>query len=293
MLTSDELAAKVLHLDAQLMSMGCERFEAEGATWVRDRQFPDVYDANHISAISATTADGVDRILARAESEYAHCNHRRYHVDFRTSPLLTAQLALKGYVRDDTLLMILEGDLLASPKDHDVRPIQTDGQWGDYAALKAADWEEHRQRLPDPKPGPEVGEAFVRIYRRKAPALQYFIAYVDGQPAAFFSSWPGGDGIGQVEDLFTLPKYRHRGIATALMHACVRHCRERGARQVIIACDPADTPKAMYRAMGFAPIVLATHYLKRLTRTVGRSNLGQPFPPEREGASSSSLRRAP
>lgn len=68
-----------------------------------------------------------------------------------------------------------------------------------------------------------------------------------------------------MEDLFTLPEYRHRGLATALMHRCVRDCRERGARSVIIACDPTDTPKQMYRAMGFGPVAIQTHYLKRLT----------------------------
>jgi hypothetical protein len=34
---------------------------------------------------------------------------------------------------------------------------------------------------------------------------------------------------------------------------------------VVIACDPTDTPKAMYRAMGFRPVAIAEHYLKRLT----------------------------
>lgn len=68
-----------------------------------------------------------------------------------------------------------------------------------------------------------------------------------------------------MEDLFTLPGYRHRGLATALMHRCVTDCRERGARCVIVACNPTDTPKEMYRAMGFAPVALQSHYLKRLT----------------------------
>ncbi|HET9476437.1 MAG TPA: GNAT family N-acetyltransferase, partial [Dehalococcoidia bacterium] len=123
------------------------------------------------------------------------------------------------------------------------------------------------QKLPEPKPGPEIGEAFIHIYRRKAPALRYFIAYVEGQPAAFFSSWPGAAGMGQVEDLFTLPEYRHRGLATALVHRCVADCRERGGRRVVIACDPADTPRNMYRAMGFAPAAIAGHWLKKLPPT--------------------------
>ena len=265
MLLDNELAARALDIDAALMALGCERFEADGATWVRDRRFPNIYDANHVTAISASSAEEVDRILARAEVEYAHCAHRRYHVDFRTSPFLIARLALDGYARDDTLLMLLEGDLQASPTDHDVRPVESEHDWAAYAALKAEDWKEHSQRLPEPRPGPEIGEAFVHIYRRKAPEIQYFLAYVDGTPAAFFSSWPGLDGIGQVEDLFTLHEYRHKGLAAALMHRCVRDCRERGARTVIVACDPTDTPKNMYRAMGFIPVALQSHYFKRLT----------------------------
>jgi GNAT superfamily N-acetyltransferase len=264
MLPHDELAAQALDADAALMALGCEQFEADGASWVRDRQFPDIYDANHVTGISASSAGEVDRLLARAEVEFAHCSHRRYHVDFRTGPALPARLALEGYKRDDTLLMVLEGDLQGTPKSHDVRPVETDEDWEAYASLKAADWEEHRQKLPEPKPGPEIGEAFIHIYRRKAPALRYFIAYVEGKPAAFFSSWPGVAGVGRVEDLFTLPAYRHRGLATALMHRCVEDCRERGGRRVVIACDPTDTPKNMYRAMGFAPVGIAGHWLRRL-----------------------------
>ncbi len=259
------LAAAVLDTDAELMAFGCERFEADGATWVRDRDFPSIYDANHVSRILVSDNAQLEGILARADVEFAHCGHRRFHVDFRTTPAVTAQLALDGYARDDTLLMVLEGKLAGAPRDHEVRPVRTDEDWEAYAGLKAADWEEHRQRLPDPKPGPDIGEAFVQIYRRKAARLQYYIAYVEGKAAAFFSACPGGNGIGQVEDLFTLPEFRHLGLATALMHRCVRDCRERGARYVAIACDPTDTPKQMYRAMGFAPVALASHYLKRLS----------------------------
>lgn len=263
MLPQNALAARVLDTDAALLALGCEQFEAEGAYWVRDRQFPSIYDANHVTQVSASSREEIDRLLARMEVEYAHCSHRRFHIDFRTSPLLTARLAFEGYAHDDSLLMVLEDGLRGSAKEHDVRPVQTEDDWRAYAALKAADWEEHRQKLPDPKPGPDIGEAFVHIYRRKAPDLQYYIAYVDGKAAAFFSSWPGSDGMGQVEDLFTLPEFRHRGLATALMHRCVRDCRERGARDIVIACDPTDTPKQMYRAMGFVPVALAGHYLKR------------------------------
>ena len=261
---SHELVAKALDVSSAMLALSNEQFEAEGALFVRDRQFPSIYDSNHVTHITASTPAEMDRLLARAEREYEHAAHRRFVVDFRTHPVVTARLALESYARDDTLISLLEGDLIGSPEDHDVRPVETDEDWAAYAGLKRADWNEHSQRLPEPRPGPEIAEAFIQIFRRKAPEVQYFLAYADGRPAAFLSSWPGINGMGQVEDLFALPEYRHRGLATSLLHRCVRDCRDRGARRIVIASDPTDTPKHMYAAMGFVPVALDTHYLKRL-----------------------------
>lgn len=69
-----------------------------------------------------------------------------------------------------------------------------------------------------------------------------------------------------VEDLFTHPDYRHRGIATALIARGVADARARGAGPVIIGADPTDTPMRMYAALGFRPIIVVRHYLRRLDR---------------------------
>jgi hypothetical protein len=58
----------------------------------------------------------------------------------------------------------------------------------------------------------------------------------------------------------------HRGLATALIHPCVADARSKGAGPVVIAADPTDTPKHMYAAMGFRPVAVYSHYLKRLDR---------------------------
>jgi predicted GNAT family acetyltransferase len=70
------------------------------------------------------------------------------------------------------------------------------------------------------------------------------------------------NGIGQVEDLFTHPDFRHRGIATALIAHCVADARARGAGPVLITADPLDTPKQMYAAMGFRPFSVTRNYFK-------------------------------
>jgi GNAT superfamily N-acetyltransferase len=66
-----------------------------------------------------------------------------------------------------------------------------------------------------------------------------------------------------VEDLFTLPRYRNRGIARALIHHCVDDARARGAENVLIGARPDDTPKNIYAAMGFEPTCLTRNWLKR------------------------------
>ena len=70
--------------------------------------------------------------------------------------------------------------------------------------------------------------------------------------------------MGKVEDLFTAPAFRRRGIATALIAHAVPDARARGAGPVLIGADPTDTPKAMYAAMGFAPVCAIRSFTKRL-----------------------------
>ena len=64
--------------------------------------------------------------------------------------------------------------------------------------------------------------------------------------------------------MFTRAKFRHRGVATALIHRCVADCRAQGAGPVIIIADPDDTPKDMYTAMGFRPLVVLRSYHKEI-----------------------------
>jgi ribosomal protein S18 acetylase RimI-like enzyme len=101
------------------------------------------------------------------------------------------------------------------------------------------------------------------VLRAKAPPVRWWLAYEDGEPSGYFSSWEGVGGIGQVEDLFVHPARRHRGIATALVRHCVRDARAHGAGPVVLVADPDDTPREMYAAMGFRVLAHRREYLRR------------------------------
>lgn len=258
-----DAARSALTANEAYQALGNERFEAEGATFVRNRKTADIWDDNHLAHVTASTPEEIDRLLARAEREFAGFNHRQFGVDFTTPPALEARLTLAGYERLDTLVMLLEGELANQAKPHEIREVTDEAGWEAYTALHDADWREYKDRIPgsfDEK----TAEQMMRSRRSKSPPVRHWLACVDGEPRAYMSSWGGVDGVGFVEDLFTHSHFRHRGLATALIHHCLAEARREGAGPVVIGADPKDTPKRMYAALGFRPAALARDYLKRL-----------------------------
>jgi GNAT superfamily N-acetyltransferase len=93
--------------------------------------------------------------------------------------------------------------------------------------------------------------------------IRWWLAYVDGVAAGYFSSWRGVSGVGQVEELFVSPVYRRRGVATALLHHSIAQARRDGAGPVVIVADPDDTPKEIYARMGFRPVAIKRSWWRR------------------------------
>ena len=99
------------------------------------------------------------------------------------------------------------------------------------------------------------------VKRDRTPAIQYWLAYTDGAPRAYLSSWDGLNGIGMLEDLFTVSAYRHRGLATALLVHAAADVRARD-KQVdrqnkalfemglqFIAADPRDAEVFVHKIL--------------------------------------------
>lgn len=254
---------KAIATDAAYFTLGNESFSVLGATFVRNRACHDIYDANHVQGARPQSRDEIEEILDAADREYASSNHRRFEVDYRTPPEFTARLALDGYERDDGLLLLLEHELIGTAPECDIRPVETADDWEKYWELMIQDWREHSRRIKS-KAGDDVARRMWEVKKGKQPPVQNFMAYVKEKPVAYFNAWSGVGGVGQAEDLFTLPKFRNRGIARALIHHCVADARAKGAEAVVIAADPTDTPKLIYAGLGFRPVAVVSHYLKKL-----------------------------
>jgi GNAT superfamily N-acetyltransferase len=263
-----DLIDETIDTDGANFALGNETFEMAGALFVRSLDSPNIYDANHATRVRARTPQEIDELLAAMEREFQHSGHRRFDVDYRTPPEFVARLALESFVRDDGLLMLLEGELRgAPPRACDIRPLQSEADWEAFWELTWLDWNEHHEKLHrDPKE--EVARQMWRAKKRKQPPVQYWLAYEGERAVAYFNSWEGVDGVGQVEDLFTHPEYRKRGYATALIHHCVREARAKGAGPIVIAADPTDTPKNIYARMGWRPVAVLSKMQKVLGERV-------------------------
>ena len=262
-----DLSSLAADVNAANFMLGNEVFEAAGATFVRSTDTPHIYDANHVTKVHARTPAEIDDLLAAIDREFQHAGHRRFDVDHRTPPELVARLAQEGgYERDDALILLLEGELQGSAPPCDIRPMLTDADWETYWELMLQDWNEHQARLKR-NVSEEIARQMWRAKKRKQPPVQYWLAYEGERAVAYFNSWEGVDGIGQVEDLFTHPDYRKRGIATALLHHCIAQSRAYGAGPVVIVADPTDTPKNIYARMGWRPVAMVSHLIKQVGPT--------------------------
>lgn len=245
--------------------LGNETRGLPGATLVRNDEIARVYDANCVTRVRADSAVEVESLLASVEAELSALTHRTYKLDPLTPTAVEARLVLDGYEPDPELQMVLQGELTvpAGPGSGPVaaiRPVVDDRDWASLRRLIRLDHLEEAERAGRPPIAAEVTDQIVRQKRAKAPAVQFFLAGVGGEDVGFFSSWPGRDGLGKVEDLFTRPDQRNRGIATALVTHCVADARNRGADAVLIGAAAADTPRLLYARLGFDPVLVYTSY---------------------------------
>jgi GNAT superfamily N-acetyltransferase len=250
------------------LALGHERISCPHALLVRDTEHPNVYDANFAALVRAATEREIAELLQAMDEVFRALSHRFVFWDAAMPQPFEARLVVDGWQRwNEMITLVLEGELRERPVEVDIRPVASEADWKVIEDLHWLDAQEEVQKGLQPAWERSLTEAMVRIKRRKAPAVQYFLARVDGVDCGFFSAWPGDGGVGQVEDLYTLPAYRGRGIARALMVACVGDARERGAGPIIVCARAEDTPKSMYERMGFRPLCVQRGYLKQVERS--------------------------
>jgi ribosomal protein S18 acetylase RimI-like enzyme len=224
-----------------------------GAQFLRNDEARTRYDGNHVRCIREAT--DVDGLFQAIERHYAHLPYRAVRVDPFTAPGIEARLLIEDYVHDTEIVMAARGALGGLPADIEIRKVACDSVELEHVIAREAEFaslQEWRAANSDRR------EEWSLIQRRGG-ASTWFVAFDDGKPVGHFSQRTRGE-LGYLESLFVDPDYRMRGIGTALTHHAAAATRAEGASVVFLPAAADDTPKEMYRRMGFEPVYAFRNY---------------------------------
>src|SRR5512132_3830077 len=140
------------------------------------------------------------------------------------------------------------------PAEHEVREV-------DEPTLRPL-WAEAIRSEPHGKDEALVQQ--ILEHRRdagKAIPTQYFAAEVGGRLVAHAELY-SEDGVGQVENVFTLPDYRGSGLARAVVLRGLAESHDAGNDLTFLVADADDWPQRLYEKLGFETVGRYARFLK-------------------------------
>jgi GNAT superfamily N-acetyltransferase len=245
--------------------LGNRTIESPYGRFVVDRELPNVWDANHLQHPRAATTAEVDALLVTMDEVFAHCGHRMVLADGFTPDGVVARLLADGFRElDATIQMALVGELagVAGPP-LDFVAVGDQPTWAEFHRLMRADHEEgrrtHDKIVPD-----EVTRSMVIAMQRKVGPVTFYLAELAGRPVAYAAKVECPNGLGMIEDVFTLPAVRNKGIASALIaHILGRLRTNIPTRPVFLGAHALQGAKHLYRRLGFQPVMVTRWFLRQ------------------------------
>lgn len=236
--------------------------ERDGVTIVATPAHPAVWDANFVAA-----GPGVGAAAVVAALEH-FSGWRVAQADALTEPEVEATLALAGFRAETVLIEMLAADV-ASPLP--VPPVELsavgEAEWPRLAALVEAD---HREGKRTGTHDAAVAAGLLDGMRRRLGPCDYWLLTEGGVDLGYGMTAVCPNGLGLIENLFTLPQHRGRGLMSSFIVAAARWLRAAGCDAVFLDAHAHDTPKLLYARLGFRPVAMARTWVKR----VGDAGIG-------------------
>jgi GNAT superfamily N-acetyltransferase len=216
------------------------------ATGLFNTKLPLVWDRNYLrvedgQARAAELVALADRLQGSAGLE-----HRRVYADDpETGKRLAPQFERLGWQVERRVLMTFGDAGGREPDPLLVRELEP-------AALLGF-WEE-AERLAYPE-RPEVARQLVesRLLAARMIDACLLACRAGGRVASACQLYLRG-ATAQIEDVFTHPDFRNRGLASAVVLAAAARARSAGHDLVWLMADASDWPKGLYARLGFGPI---------------------------------------
>jgi ribosomal protein S18 acetylase RimI-like enzyme len=226
-----------------------------------------VHDLNFLRAERPGEATA-EELAAEAERVQgaAGIGHRRVNLrDEAQRERLEPGFARLGWKPESFVLMVQRRGP-DRPSEHEISVV-------DEPALRPL-WAEATRNEPHGKDEALVQQILehLRIMSEAMPT-HLFAAEVDGKLVAHAALY-SDDGVGQVENVLTLPEYRSRRLARSLVLRAVAESHAVGNDLTFLVADADDWPRELYEKLGFESVGRYVRFLRPLTeRRASRNSL--------------------
>lgn len=247
------LAARAAAFDAGVFERAAEELRRhDGATLIAHPTLPAV---PHLNTVLLPGDADADRVEAVADALQAGVPHRRVVLlDEDAGRRVAPELAARGWTVEP--LLILGRDGAQEPVEGPVRAEEV--PYGHVRGLRD-EWLRSEPWASSDEQVAEAHEADRRLF--SATPTRAFAAFEQGRPVSYALLLDGGRD-GMLEDVYTTPEARGRGLSTSVI-ASVLHAA-RGARHewVFVPTDAGGRARALYERLGFRPLLVQQRFFK-------------------------------
>jgi ribosomal protein S18 acetylase RimI-like enzyme len=212
-----------------------------GGHAVLDARHPLLWDANHLRVEASEAPDGA-ALVAEADRHLGALGFRAILVlDPAVADLLAAPLLARGFREQHELLM-----LLGPTSDVAGAPVEIEEIAGEVVAasrIAAA-----RELLGSAQVGRQLASRDALI--AAVTDVRSFAVLAGGTIVARCQVY-GARATAQVENVYTDPAHRRRGLAGSLVAHAAREARADGAEVVFLQTDASGPAQRLYRRLGF------------------------------------------
>lgn len=242
--------------------LGLKKFSLSHCSATVDYDNPDVWSSNKVYAVDARNAEEFDVLFRELDEIFRHTTYLHFVVDPETPEEFIAELVLRDFEElEPTVQMVrVDGAESHTSSRLTMAAIQTPHDWELLFGLVLADHAEGARTQGILSEAISTG--IVDGFKARSDECQFFLSFMNDEPVAYGSATLCTNQMGMVEDLFTLPVHRGQGIASAVIEHCVAHCESLGAKDYLIGSHASQTPKKLYRRLGFQPVCVTREYLK-------------------------------
>jgi ribosomal protein S18 acetylase RimI-like enzyme len=218
---------------------------------IRSPASPAFWWGNFLLLAQPPAPGTVPRWLARFSAEFPAADHLTLGVDGTSARALDpAELLAHGLHYEHSTVMTATA-VREPPRPSTtatVRPLVSDDDWQQAAALRAACYEA--------EPGGSTGFITARIAAERALTQaghgSWFGAFIDGSLLAQLGLICR-DGLARYQNVETHPAARRQGLAGTLVWQAGQHgLTKLGARTLVMVADPDEAAIRVYRSVGFA-----------------------------------------